>query len=96
MAGLAYYLLKMLKNAGSPVHAGIDSTGLVEWGQIQIRSKQDWERGLRGGEIESNVRCRTGEPIATRGATEGIEIAPDWAVYSDGRTGFRVSVIDPW
>lgn len=41
MAGLAYYLLKMLKNAGSHVHVGIDSMGLAEWGKIQIRSEQD-------------------------------------------------------
>jgi hypothetical protein len=49
----------------------------MEWGEIQIRSKQDWERGFRGGEIEDNMRCGTGALIATRGATEGIEIDPD-------------------
>ncbi len=42
------------------------------------------------------MRSNTGALIATKGVTEGTEIAPDWAVYPDGRTGFRVSVIDPW
>jgi hypothetical protein len=88
--------LKTLKIAGFPIPAGIDTTGIVQWGEIQIRSKQDWERGLRGGEIENIMRCSVGALIATRGATEGIEMAPDWAVYSDGRSELRVSVIDPW
>ena len=78
MTGLACYrLTKMWKIAGFPARAGIDTSGLVMGGEIQIRSKQDCERGLRGGEIEGNTRCRTGALIATKGATEGIETTPD-------------------
>jgi hypothetical protein len=65
-------------------------------GEFQIRSRQDWERGLRGGEIEGNASCRAGALMATKGAPEGIDAIPDCAVTSDGRSGFRVSVIDPW
>jgi hypothetical protein len=77
VAGLAYYLLKMWKIAGLPVYTGIDTSRLVQWGEIQIRSKQDWERGLRGGEIDGNTRCRPGVLIATKGVTEGIDTIPD-------------------
>jgi len=77
MAGLAYFLLKMWKIAGFLVYTGIDTSGTVLRGETQIRSKQDWERGLREGEIENIMRCSVGALIATRGSTEGIEIAPD-------------------
>jgi hypothetical protein len=78
MAGPACYrLVKMWRIAGFPARAGIDTSGLAVWGEIQIRSKQDWERGLRGGEIEGNTHCRTGVLIATKGSTEGIDTMPD-------------------
>ena len=78
MTGPACYrLTKMWTIAGFPARAGIDTSGLAMEGEFQIRSRQDWERGLRGGEIEGNTRCRTGVLIATKGATEGIDTAAD-------------------
>lgn len=65
-------------------------------GELQIKSRQDCESGLRGGEIEGNARCGTWVLIATNGAPEGTCSAADWAVYSEGRSVLRVSVIDPW
>jgi hypothetical protein len=35
-----------------PARAGIDTLGLAMGEEVQIRSKQVCERGLRGGEIE--------------------------------------------
>jgi hypothetical protein len=64
--------------------------------EVQIRSRQDWERGLRGGEIEGNTRGRAGARRASRGAAEGMETAADWVVYSEGRSVLLVSVMDPW
>ena len=64
-------------------------------GEYQIRSKQDWERGLRGREIEGKWSCRAVVLIATRRAADGIDTAADCAVYSEGRSEFRASVMDP-
>jgi hypothetical protein len=61
--------------AGFPARAGIGTSGLVIEGEYQIRSKQDWERGLRGGEIEGNTHCCTGMLIVTKGAAGGIDSA---------------------
>ena len=87
--------MKMWKIAGFPIREGTDTLGLVIEGAYQIRSRQVWERGLKGGETEGNADCRTGAPIVTKGAAEGTEPAADCAVYSDGRLEFRVSLIDP-
>ena len=65
-------------------------------GEVQIRSKQVCERGLRGGEIEDNASCRDVVLTTTRGAADGIDTAADCAVYSEGRSEFRASVMDPW
>jgi hypothetical protein len=62
--------------------AEIDTSDLAMDGEIQIKSRQDWERGLRG-EIDGNRRCLTGMLIATKGAADGMEAAADWAVDSD-------------
>jgi hypothetical protein len=45
-------------------------------GEFQIRSRQDWERGLRG-EIDGDRRCGAEILIATKGAEEGMETAPE-------------------
>jgi hypothetical protein len=64
-------------------------------GNSQIKSRQDWERGLRG-DIDGNWRCRRGMLMATKGAAEGMETAADSAVHSDRRSELRDSLIDPW
>ena len=81
--------------AGIPRTWGADTSGLETNGGFQIRSRQDWDRGLRG-EIDGNRRCRIGMLMATKGAAEGMETAADSAVYSDGRSELRDSLIDPW
>jgi hypothetical protein len=68
--------MKMWASPESTDGAGIDTLGLTMDGEIQIRSRQDWERGLRG-EIDGNSRCSTGILITTKGADEGMETAPD-------------------
>jgi hypothetical protein len=68
--------MKMWASPESPDGAGIDTSGLKMDGEIQIRSRQDWERGLRG-RINGNRCCRIGMSIATKGAAEGMETAPD-------------------
>ena len=55
---------------------GIDPSDLTMDGEVQIRSRQDWERGLRG-EIDGNRRCGAEILIATKGAEEGMETAPE-------------------
>lgn len=78
MTGPACYrLLKMWTIAGFSPRAGIDTSGLGLWGEFQIRSKQDWERGLSGGVTDGNTRGLTGVLSATRGAAEGTDIAAD-------------------
>jgi len=68
--------MKMWASPESTDGAGIDTLGLTMDGEIQIRSRQDWERGLRG-EIDGIRCCGTGMLIATKGAAEGLETAPD-------------------
>jgi len=68
--------MKVWVSLESPDGAGIDTLGLTMDGEIQIRSRQDWERGLRG-EIDGIRCCGTGMLIATKGAAEGLETAPD-------------------
>jgi hypothetical protein len=82
--------------AGFPARAGIDTLGLAMEGESQIRSRQDCERGLRGGEIVGNKRCGAGVVIATKGEAEGTDTTADWAVYSVGRSVFRISATEPW
>ena len=60
-----------------PSHAGIDTYVLVLWGKFQISSKQDWERGLRGGEIDGNTRCHIRVLIAVKGANAGTDTLPE-------------------
>lgn len=66
------------------------------WREVQIRSRQDWERGLKGGEVDANTHCPDGLLIATSGAAEGIDTTADCPVYSDGRLAFRTSVMELW
>ena len=78
MPGMACYRMTKLRTiAGFPSRAGTDTLGVAMEGEFQIRSRQDWERGLRGGEIEGSTRCRTEVLIATRSATEGTDTAAD-------------------
>jgi hypothetical protein len=70
-------MTKMWTVAGFPARAGIDTLGLAMEGEFQIRSRQDCERVLRGGEIVGNTRCGAGVAIATKGKTEGIDVIPD-------------------
>ena len=73
---------------------GIDPSDLTMDEEFQIRSRQDWERGLRG-EIDGNRRCGAEISIATKRADEGMETAPERAVCSVGRSEPRDSDIDP-
>ena len=89
-------MTKMWTIAGFPARAGIDTSGLAMVGEFQIRSRQDCERGLRGGEIDGNICRRTGALVATRGAAEECETSPNSAAYSEECPAFCASVMDPW
>jgi hypothetical protein len=60
-----------------PARAGIDTSGLAMEEETQIRSRQDCERGLKGGETDGNTRWLTAVLIASRGGAEGIDTAAD-------------------
>ncbi len=69
--------------------------GLGFWREVQIRSRQDCERGLRGGEICGNPRRRIGALTLTNGRFEGIDAIPEWVAILEEWLELGVSVIEP-
>ncbi len=97
MTGMACYrMTKMWTIAGFPARPGIDTLGLAMKGEFQISRRQVCERGLRGGEIDGNIYCRTGALGGIGGGAEGCAISPNCAVYPDESPAFCVSAADPW
>ena len=82
--------------AGFPEHPGIDNSHLVMEGEVQIRSGQDCDRGLWGGELAGNTTRGAGVLMLIQGMAEETDTVPDSSVNSGGRSGLRISVIDPW
>ena len=68
--------MKVWVSLESPDGTGIDPSDLTMDGEVQIRSRQVWDRGLRG-EIDGKRRWGTEILITTKGADEGMETAPD-------------------
>jgi len=65
-------------------------------GEVQIKSRQVWESGLRWGEIGGKTCWQATAAMATKGRFEGICAMPTWKVAHEGPPEFRASAIEPW
>jgi len=77
-----YRLTKMWTVAEFPARAGIDTGGLATEEELQIKSRQDWERGLSGGDIGAETYFGSARLNSIEGSAEATRTAADCAVYS--------------
>jgi hypothetical protein len=89
-------LADMMATIVLPARSRTDTSGLESRGEFQIRSRQVWRSGLKGGETVGIAPCRDSTSEMSGATVEGMDTHPSTAVSSEPWWGVWTSVIEPW
>jgi hypothetical protein len=86
---------KPCPESGFSTSAGIDASGLMLVPEFQIKSRQDCESGLRGGDTGGEVSRAAGMRVVAYGKADGSTSIAAWMVKSCAGAGLGTSAREP-